>query len=157
MIMTHSQFPVGPNRYIQNYDIVTQIGAFYFMITPLFAFLFIQSEIVREKEYKLRQGNYNSQILGLNIFGASHGAYWVSWFIVAFIYSFVTSISTYVSGIIFGFGFFHDTNPIYIIFSLFLPFTLAMQMFSFFLSTLAPSLKAANAVSYGIVLFAIVV
>lgn len=30
-------------------------------------------------------------------------------------------------------------------------------MFSFFLSTLAPSLKAANAVSYGIVLFAIVV
>ena len=69
MIMTHSQFPVGPNRYIQNYDIVTQIGAFYYMITPLFAFLFIQSEIVREKEYKLRQGNHNSQILGLNIFG----------------------------------------------------------------------------------------
>jgi hypothetical protein len=30
-------------------------------------------------------------------------------------------------------------------------------MFSFFLSTLAPTLKAANAVSYGIVLFAIVV
>ena len=49
MVMTHSQFPVGPNRYIQNYDIVTTIGAFYFMITPLFAFLFIQSEIVREK------------------------------------------------------------------------------------------------------------
>jgi hypothetical protein len=40
---------------------------------------------------------------------------------------------------------------------IFLPFTLAMQMFSFFLSTLAPSLKAANAISYGIVLFAIVV
>ena len=40
---------------------------------------------------------------------------------------------------------------------IFLPFTLAMQMFSFFLSTSAPSLKAANAISYGIVLFAIVV
>ena len=37
------------------------------------------------------------------------------------------------------------------------PFTLAMQMFSFFLSTLSPTLKAANAISYGIVLFAIVV
>ena len=37
------------------------------------------------------------------------------------------------------------------------PFTLAMQMLSFFLSTLSPTLKAANAVSYGIVLFAIVV
>lgn len=45
----------------------------------------------------------------------------------------------------------------YVVFALFIPFTLAMQMFSFFLSTLAPSLKAANAVSYGIVLFAIVV
>jgi hypothetical protein len=40
---TTSQFPVGRNRYIQNYDIITEIGAFYYMITPLFAFLFIQS------------------------------------------------------------------------------------------------------------------
>jgi hypothetical protein len=32
-----------------------------------------------------------------------------------------------------------------------------MQMLSFFLSTLSPTLKAANAISYGIVLFAIVV
>ena len=46
---TTSQFPVGPNRYIDGYDIVTEVGAFYFLITPLFAFLFIQSEIVREK------------------------------------------------------------------------------------------------------------
>ncbi len=45
--ITHSQFPIGPNRYIKDYDIVTTIGAFYYMITPLFAFLFIQSEIVR--------------------------------------------------------------------------------------------------------------
>lgn len=46
---TTSQFPVGKNRYIDGYDIVTDVGAFYFLITPLFAFLFIQSEIVREK------------------------------------------------------------------------------------------------------------
>ena len=155
--MTHSQFPIGPNRYIKDYDIVTTIGAFYYMITPLFAFLFIQSEIVREKEYKLRQGKFIILYKGLNIFGASHGAYWISWFIVAVIYSFVASFATYIAGIIFGFGFFTDTSPVYIVFSLFIPFTLAMQMFSFFLSTLAPSLKAANAVSYGIVLFAIVV
>jgi hypothetical protein len=62
-----------------------------------------------------------------------------------------------IAGLIFGFGFFLDTNAGYILFALFIPFTLAMQMFSFFLSTLAPTLKAANAVSYGIVLFAIVV
>ena len=146
---TTSQFPVAPNRYLENYDIVSQVGAFYYMITPLFAFLFIQSEIVREKEYKLRQG--------LNIFGASHFAYWVSWFMISIIYALVSSISTYLAGLAFGFGFFLDT-PFYItIFFLMFPFTLAMQMMSFFLATLSPTLKAANAISYGIVLFAIVV
>jgi hypothetical protein len=146
---TTSQFPVGPNRYIKNYDIVTEIGAFYYMITPLFAFLFIQSEIVREKEYKLRQG--------LNIFGASHAAYWLSWFVIANIYALVGSVSTYLAGLIFGFGFYTDTPFYIIIFFLMFPFMLAMQMMSFWLSTLSPTLKAANAISYGIVLFAIVV
>jgi hypothetical protein len=93
----------------------------------------------------------------LNIFGASHGAYWISWFLVAVIYAMVSSVATYVSGLIFGFGFFTDANGLYIVLGLMFPFTLAMQMFSFFLSTLSPTLKAANAVSYGIVLFAIVV
>lgn len=37
------------------------------------------------------------------------------------------------------------------------PFTLAMQMLAYFISALAPSLKASNTVSYGIMLFAIVV
>jgi hypothetical protein len=61
--LTMSQFPVGPNRYIRGYDIVTEVGAFYYLITPLFAFLFIQGEIVREKEYKLRQGTrVNSEV-----------------------------------------------------------------------------------------------
>lgn len=119
------------------------------MITPLFAFLFIQSEIVREKEYKLRQG--------LNIFGASHSSYWFSWFLISNIYAIVSSISTYIAGLVFGFGFFTDTPFYIIIFFLMYPFTLAMQMLSFFLSTLSPTVKAANAISYGIVLFAIVV
>lgn len=37
------QYPVVPNRFFQNFDIVTQAGAFYYMIPPLFAFLFIQN------------------------------------------------------------------------------------------------------------------
>jgi hypothetical protein len=73
------------------------------------------------------------------------------------IYSIVTGLATYLAGIIFGFGFFTDTNILYVVLALFFPFTLAMSMFSFFLSTLSPTLKAANAVSYGIVLFAIVI
>lgn len=37
------------------------------------------------------------------------------------------------------------------------PFCMALQLLSYFLSTLAPNLKAANSISYGLVLFAIVV
>jgi hypothetical protein len=69
----------------------------------------------------------------------------------------VTAISTFLAGLAFGFGFFWDTPFYIIILFLFYPFTLSMQMLSFFLSTLSPTLKAANAISYGIVLFAIVV
>jgi hypothetical protein len=47
---------VGENKYIDGYDIVTTIGAFYYLITPLFAFLFMQNEVVREKQLRLRQG-----------------------------------------------------------------------------------------------------
>lgn len=37
------------------------------------------------------------------------------------------------------------------------PFTLAMQMLAYFISSVAPTLKASNTVSYGIMLFAIVI
>lgn len=37
------------------------------------------------------------------------------------------------------------------------PFTLSMQMLAYFISALAPTLKASNTVSYGIMLFAIVI
>jgi len=94
---------------------------------------------------------------GLNIFGASHIAYWTSWFVVSNFYALVVATSTYAAGSAFGFGFFLDTPFYVIIFLLMYPFTLAIQMLAYFISALAPSLKASNTVSYGIMLFAIVV
>ena len=91
------------------------------------------------------------------MFGATHGAYWISWFVIANIYSVITAVSSYLAGLAFGFEFFKNTPAYIIIIFVFYPFTLAMQMMSFFLATLSPTLKAANAISYGIVLFAIVV
>ena len=43
MHFAHRQFPMGENKLLDNFDIVTNIGAFYYIITPLFAFLFIQN------------------------------------------------------------------------------------------------------------------
>lgn len=48
-------------------------------------------------------------------------------------------------------------TPFAIILIFLFAFTLAMQMLSFFIATLVPSLKTANSISYGFVLFAIVV
>ena len=41
--MQTGRFPLAHNRYIHNYDITTQAGAFYYMIPGLFVFLFLQS------------------------------------------------------------------------------------------------------------------
>ena len=90
------------------------------------------------------------------MFGAPHWAYWTSWFVVSLIYSLLTAVSTLVAGLCFGFLFFKDTNFLIVILIMF-PFTLAMQMVSYFISVLSPNLKAANSISYGLVLFAIVV
>ena len=66
-------------------------------------------------------------------------------------------MSSYLAGLAFGFGFFTDTPFYIIIFLMFFPFCIAMSMMSFMISTIAPTTKAANASSYGIVLLAIVV
>jgi hypothetical protein len=66
-------------------------------------------------------------------------------------------VSTYLAGLVFGFGFFVETPFYIIIFFLFFPFVLAMQLLSYLISTLAPNLKASNTASYAIMLFAIVV
>jgi hypothetical protein len=94
---------------------------------------------------------------GLNIAGASHGSYWISWFVVSIIYALVVSFSTYAAGFVFGFGFFTDTPLIIIVFCLMFPFILAMQLMAYWLSSLSPTLKAANTIGYGVMLFAIVV
>ena len=94
---------------------------------------------------------------GLNIFGATHFAYWTSWFLVSNIYALIVSVSTYLAGLAFGFLFFRDTPFYIVIFFLMYPFTLAMQMLAYFISALAPTLKASNTASYALMLFAIVI
>lgn len=81
----------------------------------------------------------------------------MSWFIIAILYSLIASVSSFLAGLAYSFGFFTDTPAYIIILLMFFPFCLAMSMMGFLISTLTPTAKAANAVSYGIVLLAIVV
>lgn len=104
---------------------------------------------------KLRQGNILFN-LGLNVFGASHFSYWFSWALVSIFYSAIIALSTIGAGLAFSLSLFKQT-PFEILFILFFVFCMAMQSLSFFIATLVPNLKTANSISYGFVLFAIVV
>jgi len=75
---------------------------------------------------------------------------------VSILYSLITTFATVAAGAAFQFHFFLDA-PFLIIVVFMFPFCMALQMLSYFLSTLASNLKAANSISYGLVLFAIVV
>ena len=103
---------------------------------------------MREKEFKLRQG--------LNVFGASHFSYWFSWFVISLLYSLIVSGATLAAGLAFNFQFFVNT-PFSIVLIFMFSLSLSMQMLSYFIATLVPNLKAANSISYGFILFAIVV
>lgn len=83
-------------------------------------------------------------------------SYWVSWLVISLLYCLIASLATLASGLAFGFPFFIDT-PFLIIVTLMFSLSLSMQILSYFIATVVPNLKAANSISYGFVLFAIVV
>lgn len=58
----------------KNMDLMGLCGSYYFLLGPLVLFMVLLQEIVKEKEYKLRQG--------LTVVGISHNAYWINWIII---------------------------------------------------------------------------
>ena len=94
-------FPLPPNRFLKGYDAVSMAGPLYFFIPPMFVFGLLVSEIVKEKELKLRNG--------LSVIGVSASAFWLSWFILAFFFSFMTTNSLILSGYLFQFDIFIKT------------------------------------------------
>jgi len=56
--VTHGIYPLVSARMIQGLNLVSQIGAYFFVLTPLLTFTILLNEIVREKELRLRQVNF---------------------------------------------------------------------------------------------------
>jgi ABC-type multidrug transport system ATPase subunit len=136
-------FPACINRFIKDLDVVSINGPLYFFIPPMFVFGLLVSEIVKEKELKLRNG--------LSVIGVSSTAFWLSWFIVALGFSLLTSNSLIVSAYIFDFDLFTRT-PYPILFSVFLLYTMTMMMLGFMISTIITSVKLAYTISYSFLL-----
>ena len=52
--LTHRTYPLVSARMINGLNLVSQIGVYFFILTPLLTFTIILNELVREKELKLR-------------------------------------------------------------------------------------------------------
>ena len=140
-------FPVPRNRYLKGYDAVSMAGPMYFFIPPMLIFGLLVSEIVKEKELRLRNG--------LTVIGVSATAFWLSWFIVAVMFSFITTNSLILSGYYFNFDVFTRT-PYFLLFSLFFGYSITMMVLGFMLSTMITSVKLSYTISYSFLLCGLV-
>ncbi|KAL4471570.1 hypothetical protein ABPG74_008463 [Tetrahymena malaccensis] len=146
--ITNQSYSFPSSRFYNGFNIINQMGAFYYFLMPMYLFVQIQGDIVMEKQRRLRAG--------LNIQGVSHTAFYLSWFLTSIIYSTLISILQIVTSLIFQFDFFLDT-PFFILFFLFFFFTLSMQVFGYFIATIMPNTNKSYSFSYGFVLFAVVI
>eukprot|EP00347_Sterkiella_histriomuscorum_P002432 403368176 len=125
--MSHSSYPRGADRFVKNSNVVSQMGAYFFMFSPLLGFSIFLNEIVREKELKLRQG--------LQVVGVGHSVYWLSWFIVSTTFSAMCTLILCLLGLICQMDLFVNT-PFLMLYLLFVTFAICMNLLAFLLSTL---------------------
>lgn len=140
-------FPTTINRFLVGYNIVTDVGVFYFYIPPMVTFVVMLIEIVREKEYKMRHG--------MSVMGMTPGPYWLSWFITGFVFSFLVTNSLIISCLACQFDVFLYT-PYPILLFVFMMFSMAMINGAFLLSTFLKTTKSAYTSSYAVILVGLV-
>jgi hypothetical protein len=138
-----SYFPVIKDRFMENVDIFYDMGGHFFILPPFVSFIIVIMDIIREKEQGLRRS--------LLVIGMKNKSFWMSWFIMSTIYSSSIAIIIIVLGKICSFQYFINCN-IFINFLLFFLFSLALQTFAFFLTTLINSTKTAYGVSFTVIL-----
>jgi hypothetical protein len=146
------EYPRVPSRYLTGYDVISTSGPFYLFIPPMVTFVIVLTEIVREKEYRLRHG--------LAVMGMSASAYWQSWFITGLVLIVLNVNALLLSGLLFRIEFFEKVNYL-VMFIIFSAFSLAMMMIAFFMSTLLTTTKKAYTVtltqfSYAFILLGLV-
>jgi hypothetical protein len=101
MLITNAEF---------RYDVVGANGGLWFYIPPMVSFFLLLSDLVGEKEQRLR--------LGLQLMGARGSAYWLSWFIWSVVMNMIANTVLILSGYAFQISFFTNSN-IFVLFFLF--------------------------------------
>ena len=110
---------------------------------PLLGFMTLVQELAREKENRLRQG--------LNVVGVSHGAYWLSWFIISTLINILQTCVFVLSGYITNFTMWQHTAAS-LLFYIHFVYCMTMTIVAFMVSTVVTKQDTANTVSYTLIL-----
>ena len=118
-------------------------GGYWFYLPPMFVFFTLLTEIVREKERKMRTI--------MATMGLSNAVYWTAWFLQGLVFCALSSAVLIACGLLAGFDVFLNCN-LAVLFALFFLFGAAMAAGALLVSTLLRTAKAAQTFGYGIVL-----
>jgi ABC-type multidrug transport system ATPase subunit len=140
--VTFKEFPITLLR-IAQLSLANQSGGTLYFIPPMIIFFVLLTEVVSEKESKLR--------VGMKMMGLSNAAYWSSWYTHGFMWVFVITGIQYLAGLACGYTFFTRSNAFSVL-ALFWTFGIAMMTVAFFISTLISSSKTAQTVGYAVIL-----
>eukprot|EP00727_Mastigamoeba_balamuthi_P008005 m51a1_g3825 hypothetical protein (1807) ;mRNA; r:294618-300690 len=137
-----SAFPRAPLR-TTGLDVVASNGAVYFYVAPMIIFFSLLSDIVGEKETRLR--------LGARMMGTSQSAYWASWLLHGVSFSVISTLMLVASGAACMYDVFVNTmwlvQP-----ALFGLFGISMVAMACMLSTLVKRAATAQTVGYAVIL-----
>ncbi|KAI8900097.1 hypothetical protein BC833DRAFT_583272 [Globomyces pollinis-pini] len=136
-------WPVVPPAEVSD-KIVQQLGPVFFFCCVMVIFINVLSQILQEKELKLRHG--------MEVMGLKPSVYWLSQFLSNSILVFIGSLTTVILGLIFGFQMFRKSSFFALFFTFFL-YGESMIIFAFFLSTFFKKTQAG--VFVGIFIFII--
>lgn len=109
----------------------------------MISFLSFTSEIIMEKEKKLRQG--------LMLFGVTSQAYWASWFLFVLLFDIVYAALIVACGNLFGYSLFTNC-PLILMFAVFYVELVSYHCMAMMLSTMVSDSKSGSKFGYGLML-----
>jgi len=140
--VTWRPFPRATPR-VSGFSAVGWGGGYWFYLPPMFVFFTLLTEVVREKECRMR--------MMMRVMGLANAPYWAAWFLQGAAFSSAAAAILIASGCLCGFDVFWNASWL-VLFSLFALLGVAMSAAALAVSTLVKSVKAAQTIGYGIIL-----
>lgn len=100
--MKYADYPSMPLRIYTNFSEMSVEGSFYLLLIPMLTFIFITTDILKEKEKSLRKG--------MMTMGLRSSVYWMSWFLTSMFFALLSTTVTVVAGDLFQMRYFTDTS-----------------------------------------------